>query len=209
MVTWAQYRLISVEPYGITVAPETVPCGNTEGRPRFLQVQKRTRKMKKLTALDAIYLAGFIDGDGCIMAQLVSRRDYKFKYQIRFTVQITQLKKRKWFLERIKEILGAGYIRDRKLISDYVLVETANVANLLQQIQPFLRLKQKQANLVLKIIEQLSSSKDSQSNFLKLCLLVDQVAALNDTKKRKHTGTTVEAMLKEVKDNEVPVETLS
>jgi hypothetical protein len=80
---------------------------------------------------------------------------------------------------------------------------------LLQQLQPFLRLKQKQANLMLKIIEQLPSSRDSQDNFLKLCQLVDQVAELNDTKKRKHTAASVSAMLKELKENDVPVETLS
>jgi len=88
------------------------------------------------------------------------------------------------------------------------LVEPANVAKLLQQLQPFLRLKQKQANLVIKIIEQLPSSRDSQESFLKLCHLVDQVAELNDTKKRKHTADSVYAMLKEFKENDVPVETL-
>jgi hypothetical protein len=88
------------------------------------------------------------------------------------------------------------------------LVEPSNVVRLSQQLQPFLRLKQKQANLVLKIIEQLPFSRDSQESFLKLCHLVDQVAELNDTKKRKHTAASVSAMLKEFKENDVPVETL-
>lgn len=104
--------------------------------------------------------------------------------------------------------MEAGYIRDRDLISDYVLVEPANVAKLLIQLQPFLRLKRKQANLVLKIIEQLPSSRDSQDNFLSVCRSVDQVAALNDTKKRKHTAESVSAMLKEFQVYDVPVETL-
>jgi hypothetical protein len=51
--------------------------------------------MKNLTTNDLIYLAGFLDGDGSIIAQLVSRKDYKFKYQIRLTLQFTQLKKRR------------------------------------------------------------------------------------------------------------------
>jgi hypothetical protein len=89
------------------------------------------------------------------------------------------------------------------------LVEPSNVYKFLLLLQPYLRLKQKQANLVLKIIEQLPSSKDSLDNFLKLCLLVDQVAELNDTKKRKHTAISVTAMLKEFKENDVPVETSS
>jgi hypothetical protein len=111
-------------------------------------------------------------------------------------------------LEQLKDLMEAGYIRDRDLISDYVMVEPANVAKLLIQLQPFLRLKRKQANLVLKIIEQLPSSRDSQDNFLNICYLVDQVAALNDTKKRKHTAESVSAMLKELKVYDVPVETL-
>jgi hypothetical protein len=101
--------------------------------------------MKQLQQIDCIYLAGFLDGDGSIIAQLVSRHDYKFKFQIRLTLQITQLKTRRWFLESLKDLVGAGYIRDRDFISDYILVEPANVEKLLKQVQPFLRIKQKQA----------------------------------------------------------------
>lgn len=108
---------------------------------------------------------------------------------------------------QLKDLIGAGYIRDRGTMSDFIVVELAQVANLLQQIQPFLRIKQKQANLLLKIIEHLPSSKDSLNKFLEICQLVDQVASLNDTKKRKHTYETVCAMLKDIKVNDAPVET--
>lgn len=163
--------------------------------------------MKQLQQNDLIYLAGFIDGNGSIMAQLVARPDNKLKYQIRFTIQITQLKKRSWILEQFKDLIGAGYIKNRNEISDFVLVETANVYNLLKQLQPFLKLKKKQANLVLKIIEQLPSSKNSSLKFYELCKLVDQVAALNDEKSRVHTAETVAVTLKELKKDDVPVET--
>nr|AAL77585.1 unknown [Carteria olivieri] len=169
--------------------------------------------MKDLQEKDLIYLAGFIDADGSIFAQLISNNDYKFNYQIRVTVQITQLTKRKLFLTHIRDLIGVGTIRDRKNVSDYVLVEPRFVYKLLTQLQPFLRLKKKQANLVLKIIEQLPSSKDSQPEFLKLCKQVDQIAALNDSKKRKHTTSSVVMSLghelpeKVSKEVNVPVET--
>lgn len=163
--------------------------------------------MKNLTHNDIIYLAGFLDGDGSIIAQLVFRKDYKFKFQIRLTLQFSQLKKRRWFLESIQDLIQAGYIRDRDLMSDYVLVEPSLVYQFLFLLQPYLKLKQKQANLVLQIIELLPYSKDSLDNFLHICLLVDQVAELNDTKKRKHTYLTVSAMLKGLNDNNFPVET--
>jgi hypothetical protein len=105
-------------------------------------------------------------------------------------------------------LIGAGYIRDRDLISDLVIVEPANVHRILSQLGPFIKIKQKQGNLMLKIIEQLPSSKDSQEIFVKICSLVDHVAALNDTKKRKHTAESVVAMLKELRVYDVPVETL-
>lgn len=160
-----------------------------------------------LNSIQSSYLAGFWDGDGSIIAQLVFRQDYKYKYQIRLTLQLTQLKKRKWFLEQIKDLIGAGYIRDREHVSDYILVETSLVFQLLTLIQPYLRIKQKQANLVIKIIQQLPYSRDSLDHFLNICQLVDQVAFLNDTKKRKHTFQTVSAMLKDLKINALPVET--
>lgn len=40
------------------------------------------------------YLAGFIDGDGCILAQIVRREEYKRKFQIRVTVAMYQKTKR-------------------------------------------------------------------------------------------------------------------
>jgi len=36
------------------------------------------------------YLAGLIDGDGCITAQIVRRNDYRWKYQINVSVTLYQ-----------------------------------------------------------------------------------------------------------------------
>jgi len=161
---------------------------------------KKLQIMNKLTHDQLLYLAGLIDGDGSILAQLVFRKDSIWKYQIRLTVQVTQLKKRRWFLDKLQTEIGAGGVRDRANISDFVLTETANVYKFLKDLQPYLRLKKKQANLVIRIIEQLPSSKAScrKETFLELCQLVDQVADLNDTKKRKNTAETVAAKLKEL-----------
>jgi len=155
--------------------------------------------MKTLTrpeSNDLIYLAGFIDGDGSIIAQIVKRSDYKWKYQLRFTLQFTQKTSRLHFLEDLHKTLGVGYVRQRGTVSDYVITEAKNVYELLKLLQPFLRLKQKQANLVMKIIEQLPSSKDSVHKFLEICEIADHVATLNDSKSRQNTAETVRATLK-------------
>jgi intein-encoded DNA endonuclease-like protein len=155
--------------------------------------------MKTLNNDDLLYLAGLIDGDGSIVAQMVRRPDYAFRFQIRLTVQISQRKKRRHHLEDIRKTIGYGIVRDRGDMSDYVLVETKMVFHFLKQISPFLRMKKKQANLVIKIIEQLPSSKTSPLLFIDLCCLSDQVAELNDSKKREINAEVVANELKNLK----------
>lgn len=155
--------------------------------------------MKILDRDDLIYLAGLIDGDGSIVAQIVRRSDSVYKFQIQCTIQITQLKKRRHFLEDIKKIIGYGIIRDRGNISDYILTETRCVYSFLKQLSPFLRMKKKQSNLILRIIEQLPSSKNSALLFIELCHLSDHVAQLNDSKKREITAEVVAKELQELK----------
>jgi hypothetical protein len=168
--------------------------------------------MKTLTRDDLMYLAGFIDGDGAIIAQVVKRSDYKWKFQLRLTLQFTQKTKRLHFLQALHQTIGVGYVRTRSCgcksgcrsnntnVSDFVITETKNVYDLLKLLQPFLRLKQKQANLVIKIIEQLPSSKDSVHKFLELCEIADHVASLNDSKSRENTIETVRTTLKSILD---------
>lgn len=46
-------------------------------------------------------MAGFLEGDGAIVAQFVKGNDYKMCYYIRLSVQFTQLKKRRVYLESL------------------------------------------------------------------------------------------------------------
>jgi hypothetical protein len=197
--------------------------------------------MNTIDEKDLIYLAGFVDGDGSIIAKFIYHKDYvkTRPYQISLTVQATQKTKRKWFLEKIKKIIGEGNVNDRKSVtsssgggnlevpantppgcgaralprrggvtdvSDYCLVGPAAVGKFLKQIQPYLRLKQKQANLVIRITEQLPYSHDPEK-FYELCQLVDQVSALNDSKNRTITADIVMSRMKEALKEIVPVET--
>nr|3MX9_A Chain A, Protein scV3V2(G19S) [Chlamydomonas reinhardtii]3MXA_A Chain A, scV3V2(G19S) [Chlamydomonas reinhardtii] len=142
-----------------------------------------------------LYLAGFVDGDGSIIAQINPNQSSKFKHRLRLTFYVTQKTQRRWFLDKLVDEIGVGYVRDSGSVSQYVLSEIKPLHNFLTQLQPFLKLKQKQANLVLKIIEQLPSAKESPDKFLEVCTWVDQIAALNDSKTRKTTSETVRAVL--------------
>jgi len=166
-----------------------------------------------ITIFDLIYIAGFLDGDGAIIAQFVTRDDYKWKYQIRISIQFTQHTKRSIYLTKLQQIIGAGSVRHRKpvtdmsnvgilneSVSDYVITANLSVLALLKMLQPYLRIKQKQADLAITLLEQLPLAKNDKVKFIELVDIVDQIAFLNDTKvsKRTLTGAVIKEVLKKI-----------
>lgn len=139
------------------------------------------------------YLAGFLDGDASIFAQIIKRDDYSMGFQVRVCVSLHQKTARKHYLSEILEEIGYGRLRDRNDgMSEINLVGPNSVGPFLRSVFPFLRLKKKQASLLLKIIDELPKSKKSRTDFLQICTLADQIAALNDGKNRTVTRATVE-----------------
>ena len=151
--------------------------------------------LNTITPLELAYLAGFLDGDGCINAQLVRRKDYALKFQIRVSITLFQKTTRHWILVQIEKQLGFGTLRKRPDgMSEYAVVGASSVKHLLTALSPYLRLKHKQAQLVLEIIDTLSKTQDPHA-FLKLCEMVDTIAGLNDSKKRTIRTHTVRSEL--------------
>ena len=141
------------------------------------------------------YIAGFLDGDGSIFFQIVSRPDYKLKFQIRSSIAFYQDTRNKKILEWLKEIFEAGYIRHRKTgISDYTIVEPKEVRKILELLRPYVKLKKKQVELGIKILNKLESEK-SKENLLEVCKLVDKFKKLNYSKKRTMTYEVVKKSL--------------
>ena len=130
------------------------------------------------------WLAGFVDGDGCINAQIVSRPDYTLKYQVRVTLTLFQSTERHYILLDIQKLLKSG--KDRKRgdgMSELYITGAEQVKKVLLLILPHLQIKKRQAALVLQIIEKLPHTKDV-SVLLEACALADQVGLLTDGKRR-------------------------
>src|SRR3990172_9984245 len=120
--------------------------GNTEGKSKDCPVTKE----------ELAYTAGFLDGDGCIMLQLVYRHDYVFGYQIRASIVFYQKTQNKGFLESIKRKLKSGYIRVRNDgMSEYTIVGVEPVGKILKLLYPYLRLKREQAKLTLYVLSKM------------------------------------------------------
>ena len=152
--------------------------------------------MKKLTLEEKNYIAGFLDGDGSIFAQIVRGKTYKYNFRIRVSIGFYQKKDKHWFMLKLKKLLKYGYLRIRKdAVSELVISGTGPVEQLLLQLKDTLILKRNNANLVLKIIEK-KRKINSKYEFIEVCKLVDQVAALNYSKNRLITSKIVRESLK-------------
>ncbi|MDO8650211.1 MAG: LAGLIDADG family homing endonuclease, partial [Candidatus Berkelbacteria bacterium] len=69
--------------------------------------------MVKLSSTIKSYIAGFLDGDGCIMFQIVPRRDYRLGYEIRASIVFYQKTLYKKHLQWLRQVFEIGYLRDR------------------------------------------------------------------------------------------------
>jgi hypothetical protein len=154
------------------------------------------------------YIAGFLDGDGCINVQIVQRKDYILKFQIRFTITFFQKTSRHWFIIWLDKQLKNGIIRKRNDgISEYTITGAQNVKNSLLWLMPLLQIKKPQAKLVLSIIDR-QSKNQTKEDFITSCEMVDKIAEMNDSKKRTNVSDIVKKVLLDNFDlNPFPVET--
>lgn len=146
------------------------------------------------------YIAGFLDGDGCVMLQLITRKDYRLGYEIRPSIVFYQKDKNenREFLLWIKNKFKEGYIRDRKDgMIEYVIVGKKPVESILLKISPFLRLKKEHAKVVLAVLKKMPEKGNQMTakNLLKLSKEVDKFFFLNYSKKRTNTSQKVKDFL--------------
>jgi len=153
-----------------------------------------------LNELDKIYLAGFLDGNGSILTQIIKNnsKNSKFSFKIVIGIHFYQLKKRHWFLLWLKEITNnSGYLRIRTdNICEYSIINLKIIKNLLIALYPYLKIKKPTAKLVLEIIE-LKEKVKTEADFLEVCKLIDKIAEHTDSTKRKVTSTVVEKYFKD------------
>jgi hypothetical protein len=151
------------------------------------------------------YIAGFLDGDGCVMAQLVRRKDYIYGYQIRTSIVFYQKSRNQRILQWLKSQLKFGYIRNRNDdMTEYTIVGFKEVKIVLSALLPFLRLKKELAEQMIKLIEA-HPKKMTPEKLVSLSKLVDATAKFNYSKKRTNTSEIIRPYLENA--NLIPVET--
>ena len=95
------------------------------------------------------YIAGFLDGDGSIVAVIIKRPDrHRFPYQIRLKINFTQHVRHKNMLIMLGKALGdIGTIRfvATHNLAELVIQKRSDVRATLERLLPYLVLKQRQA----------------------------------------------------------------
>ncbi len=141
--------------------------------------------MFKISSTQKAYLAGFIDGDGSIYVRLKPNNSYRYGFQISPYIVLFQSSKDEKIFEKVCSLINFGYLRKRKDgILEYTIGKVEDIKNLLKMIGPYLILKKKQSELMLKILEKKELVKD-KNDFEKLINLIDKFRDLNYSKKRK------------------------
>jgi len=149
----------------------------------------------KLSTEDLAYIAGFLDGDGSIFAQIVRAKQYRYGFTVRFSIVFFQKKKQFWFILWLKAKLNVGYTRLRSdFMGEYVITGLNDVERIIILLLPYLKIKKEVGNLVLKAIS-LKRDVKNKEDFLILCDLIDRISTLTDGKIKRLNKEVVEKFL--------------
>ena len=160
------------------------------GRYKFVSIISSTVKS---------YIAGFLDGDGCIMFQLISRKDYHYGFQIRASIVFYQKTKNRYHLEWLKNIFSSGYIRNRNDdMTEYTIVGIKPVIKILKLLRPYILLKKEHVKLAFQI-DKLLNGSFRLTRFIQAAELVDKFAVINYSKKRTNTSVKLKEYLRQHK----------
>jgi len=150
----------------------------------------------KLSKEEKAYIAGFLDGDGSIHVRLKPNSTYRYRFQISPAIVFYQAGKEKNHLEWLNKLTGRGYLRKRNDgIIEYILGDVESIKDLIKNLIPYLRLKQRQANLMLDILEMKQKIK-SAADFVRLAKKIDIFQEINYSKKRIQNSLEVEKTLR-------------
>src|SRR3989338_3330618 len=139
------------------------------------------------------YVAGFLDGDGSIVATLEKRPERRrFPYRVRLKLNFTQHNRHRKMVEKLQDFLGGvGSVREvtSHNLVELVIQDRNQVEVIVKRLLPHIVLKERQAKLMLETIAVYNKSKVnvrsslSEKEFAKIIALVRGIRKLNS-----HTG---------------------
>jgi len=129
---------------------------------------------KTLSEVNRAYLAGFLDGDGAIMACIERHPEKRFRFRVRINIKISQ--KGDKILKWCKRITGFGNIRHNRTQYEWVSLDQKEIRKFLIFLLPYLRVKKSQAKIAIEILDK---EIQTLSDLIKVARLADALAKLN------------------------------
>jgi len=129
---------------------------------------------KLLTEVQASYLAGFIDGDGAIMAMLERHPEKRYGFRVRVEVKVTQYHRNDviWLLA----LTGMGYVRKNVRCYEWIVRDQKAAERLIEIIAPYTHTKIKQVKIALEILKH---PRQSLADLTVIAQLADALSAFN------------------------------
>ena len=121
-------------------------------------IKDNTVGSRSKTKMDMAYIAGFLDGDGSIMAQIKKRSDGNRTFRIMLTICFYQDSRHADPLLWIRDVLGIGYISRRNDgMTELRINGYHQIRIILEQLLPFIRFKKEQARAMYALASLLES----------------------------------------------------
>ena len=135
------------------------------------------------------YLAGFIDGDGSIMAIIERHKEKRFGFRVRIVLKITQ--KHKEDVSFLPKLTRCGTICKNGKTFDWKTRDQTDVARVLASVQPYSRVKRRQIDIALKILR---APIECKEDLLAIATLADTLSRCNvrSNNRRKNYATKIQ-----------------
>jgi len=131
------------------------------------------------------YLAGFLDADGAVMAVIERHREKRFGFRVRVVLKVTQHDRK--VLDWMQSTLGVGIVRanrsgETRQAFDLHIRDRADVREVLEMLLQHLRVKRKQAEIALRILNQ---TVESKKDLIRNARLADALSRFNVRSKNR------------------------
>lgn len=137
-----------------------------------------------LTKEQLAYYAGFLDGDGSISGFFTYDPTVPLNWRLSIKFSITQAWFRRHFLVALATEIGVGSVHPLKekceSIVQYVITDERTLSNFLPLLLPFLRIKNKQAELTLELLKKRNKVNGDLNKFFEAGAIVEEISSLND-----------------------------
>src|SRR3989338_6496321 len=134
---------------------------------------------KGCSEVERAYIAGFLDADGAIMAVIERHREKRHGFRVRVALKVTQHDRK--ILDWIQCTLRVGIVRanrlgDTRQTFDLHVRDRTAVRGVLVTLLPHLRVKRRQADIALRILDQTIESKQ---DLIRVARLADALSRFN------------------------------